>query len=125
MLPYNLHIPDALLQPVLYTLARSALWKERYHQCASLAKRLNAASMHAQDQTARSESDIMLPSNVAMAKLWGHHSNSKLSRTHFRTRFLNSGVLSRHSDAASTFAGDSSFGLESIEMTDRRMVSGV
>jgi hypothetical protein len=38
---------------------------------------------------------------------------------------LNSGVLSRHNDAASTFAGDSSFGLESIDITERRMVSGV
>lgn len=53
------------------------------------------------------------------------YSNSRLSRTHFLTRFLNSGVFSRHSAAASTFAGDSSFGLESIEMTERRMVSGV
>jgi hypothetical protein len=38
---------------------------------------------------------------------------------------LNSGVLSRHRLAASTFAGDSSFGLDSMEMTERRMVSGV
>jgi hypothetical protein len=53
------------------------------------------------------------------------YSNSKLSLTHFRTRFLNSGVFSRHRLAASTFAGDSSLGLESIDMTERRMVSGV
>jgi len=53
------------------------------------------------------------------------YSNSKLSRTHFLTRFLNSAVFSRHSAAASTFAGDSSLGLLSIEMTERRMVSGV
>lgn len=53
------------------------------------------------------------------------YSNSKLSRTHFLTRFLNSGVFSRHKAAASTFAGDSSFGLDSIEMTERRIVSGV
>jgi hypothetical protein len=53
------------------------------------------------------------------------HSNSRLSLTHFRTLFLNSGVLSRHKLAASTFAGDSSFGLDSMEMTERRMVSGV
>jgi hypothetical protein len=38
---------------------------------------------------------------------------------------LNSGGLSRHSAAASTLAGDSSFGLDSIEMTDSRIVSGV
>ena len=57
----------------------------------------------------------------------GHpfYSNSKLSRTHFLTRFLNSGVFSRHSAAASTFAGDSSFGLDSMEITERRIVSGV
>jgi hypothetical protein len=53
------------------------------------------------------------------------YSQSRLSLTHFRTLFLNSGVLSRHSDAASTFAGDSSLGLDSIETTERRMVSGV
>lgn len=53
------------------------------------------------------------------------HSNSRLSLTHFRTRFLNSGVLSLHKLAASTFAGDSSFGLDNMEMTERRMVSGV
>lgn len=34
------------------------------------------------------------------------------------TRFLNSGRSDRHSRAASTFAGDSSLGLLSIEMTD-------
>jgi hypothetical protein len=53
------------------------------------------------------------------------YSNSRLSRTHFRTRFLNSGRLSRHMDAASTLAGESKFGLESMDMTERRMVSGV
>jgi hypothetical protein len=53
------------------------------------------------------------------------YSSSKLSLTHFLTLFLNSGVLSRHSAAASTFAGDSSFGLDSMLMTERRIVSGV
>jgi len=34
-------------------------------------------------------------------------------------------MFSLHSAAASTFAGDSSFGELSMEITDRRMVSGV
>lgn len=53
------------------------------------------------------------------------YSNSKLSLTHFLTCFLNSAVFSLHSLAASGFAGLSSFGLLSIEMTDSKIVSGV
>lgn len=53
------------------------------------------------------------------------YSSPWLSRTQRRTRFLNSAGSSRHSRAASTLAGLSSFGLESMEMTDSRMVSGV
>lgn len=67
------------------------------------------------------ESSTPIPSRIHCSR----YSNSKLSLTHFLTRFLNSGVLSRHNDAASTFAGDSSFGLESMDITESRMVSGV
>lgn len=53
------------------------------------------------------------------------YSSPKLSLTHFLTLFLNSFGSSLHSLAASTLAGLSSFGLDSIEITDRRIVSGV
>lgn len=53
------------------------------------------------------------------------YSSPRLSRTHLRTRFLNSLGSSRHRRAASTFAGLSSFGLDSMEITERRIVSGV
>ena len=61
---------------------------------------------------------------VANTEVFLHHP-SRLSRTHFRTRFLNSAVFSLHKVAASIFAGDSSLGLESMDITERRMVSGV
>lgn len=51
--------------------------------------------------------------------------SSRLSRTHFLTLFLNSFGSSRHNRPASTLAGLSSLGDESMEMTERRMVSGV
>lgn len=57
-----------------------------------------------------------------------HHDNQsspKLDRTHLRQRLRNSLVSSRHSRAASTFAGLSSLGLLSMLMTERMMVSGV
>jgi hypothetical protein len=85
--------------------------------------------MHAMPKSSHSypqcNGDIQVLMAVIHSSLEPTHSNSKLSRTHFRTCFLNSGIFSRHNLAASGFAGDSSFGLESIEMTERRMVSGV
>jgi hypothetical protein len=64
-----------------------------------------------------------LPCHDSKIQCYAH--SSKLSRTHFRTCFLNSAVFSRHNLAASGFAGDSSLGLESMEMTESKMVSGV
>lgn len=53
------------------------------------------------------------------------HSSPTLSLTHLRTLFLNSFVSSLHNLAASMFAGLSSLGELSMDMTDRSIVSGV
>ena len=53
------------------------------------------------------------------------HISSRLSLTCFLHLFLNSAGWSRHIRAASTFAGLSSFGLESMLMTEIKIVSGV
>lgn len=53
------------------------------------------------------------------------HAFSWLSRTHFRTLFLNSFGSSRHSLPASTFAGLSSLGLLNMLITESKIVSGV
>ena len=53
------------------------------------------------------------------------YSSPKLALTFARHRFRNSFVSSLHSLAASTFAGLSSFGLLSMLITLRRIVSGV
>ena len=55
----------------------------------------------------------------------GVYSSPRLSRTHLLALLLNSFGSSLHNLAASTFAGLSSLGLDSIEMTDSRIVSGV
>ena len=53
------------------------------------------------------------------------HSSPRLSLTHFLHRLLNSFGSSRHSLAASTFAGLSSLGELSMLITDNRIVSGL
>lgn len=53
------------------------------------------------------------------------YSSPRLALTFALHRFLNSFVSSRHNRAASTLAGLSSFGLLSMLITLRRMVSGV
>ena len=53
------------------------------------------------------------------------YSSPKLALTFALHLFLNSFVSSLHSLAASTFAGLSSFGLLSMLITLKRMVSGV
>jgi hypothetical protein len=61
------------------------------------------------------------PSNTTTTTTY----TSKLSLTHFLTFFLNPAGSSLHCLAASTFAALSSFGLESMLITERRMVAGV
>merc|ERR1711899_139107 len=56
---------------------------------------------------------------------FNHSSSSCDFLTHLATLRLNSGKFSRHSLAASTFAGDSSLGSANIEMTETKMVSTV
>jgi hypothetical protein len=68
------------------------------------------------------KTDMFSPPHLTRTR--PRHTKSRLSLTHLRTLFLNSGGFSRHSLAASTFAGDSSFGLDSIEITERRILSG-
>jgi hypothetical protein len=53
-----------------------------------------------------------------------NHSSPRLSLTFFLHLLRNSFGSSLHNLAASTFAGLSSLGLLSIEMTDSNMVSG-
>lgn len=67
---------------------------------------------------------IIQPSTMPTVFLKGDYS-SKVALTLALHRFLNSFVSSLHNRAASTLAGDSSFGLLSMLMTLMRIVSGV
>lgn len=66
-----------------------------------------------------------LPTPATPTRTRVGYSSPKLSLTHLLALRLNSLGSSLHNLAASTFAGLSSFGLDSMEITDSRIVSGV